>query len=131
MVDKSWTCLSCHFFRCKKEYLKARAAFKWTLGVLRHNFAILPGLFMGSFLLGERSRCINEPSASSHFWANSGYLLSQMVRVVVTTAIREVAAGSPKYALLRLASIEDRRATAPPAPPQGLILADVGYETRI
>jgi tRNA U38,U39,U40 pseudouridine synthase TruA len=54
-----------------------------------------------------------------------------MVRVVVTTAVREAAAGSSIYALLRLAGIEDRRATAPPAPPQGLILADVGYETFI
>lgn len=51
-----------------------------------------------------------------------------MVRVVVATAIREAAAGSSEDALLRLSSLENRRATAPPAPPEGLTLAAVGYD---
>ncbi|KAK3134295.1 hypothetical protein QOZ80_6AG0547390 [Eleusine coracana subsp. coracana] len=54
--------------------------------------------------------------------------LRKMVRVVVATAIREAAAGAGKDALLNLVEATDRRATAPPAPPEGLCLVDVGYE---
>ncbi|GJM97755.1 hypothetical protein PR202_ga14707 [Eleusine coracana subsp. coracana] len=54
--------------------------------------------------------------------------LRKMVRVLVATAIREAAAGAGKDALLNLMEATDRRATAPPAPPEGLCLVDVGYE---
>ncbi|KAI3443466.1 hypothetical protein Pfo_000131 [Paulownia fortunei] len=53
--------------------------------------------------------------------------LRKMVRVLVATAIREAAAGADKDALLKLMDATCRRATAPPAPPDGLCLADVGY----
>jgi tRNA U38,U39,U40 pseudouridine synthase TruA len=52
----------------------------------------------------------------------------QMVRVLVATAIREAAAGADKDALLNLMEATCRRATAPPAPAEGLCLVDVGYE---
>lgn len=51
-----------------------------------------------------------------------------MVRVLVATAIREAAAGAEEDALLNLMEGTSRRATAPPAPPEGLCLVDVGYE---
>lgn len=51
----------------------------------------------------------------------------QMVRVLVATAIREAAAGAGEDALLKLMDATCRRATAPPAPPDGLSLVDVGY----
>ncbi|CAD6338770.1 unnamed protein product [Miscanthus lutarioriparius] len=54
--------------------------------------------------------------------------LRKMVRVLVATAIREAAAGAGDDALLNLMEATDRRATAPPAPPEGLCLVDVGYE---
>lgn len=54
--------------------------------------------------------------------------LRKMVRVLVATAIREAAAGAGADALLNLMEATDRRATAPPAPPEGLCLVDVGYE---
>ncbi|CAL5054203.1 unnamed protein product [Urochloa decumbens] len=54
--------------------------------------------------------------------------LRKMVRVLVATAIREAAAGAGEDALLNLMEATDRRATAPPAPPEGLCLVDVGYE---
>ncbi|KAG5594553.1 hypothetical protein H5410_035785 [Solanum commersonii] len=50
-----------------------------------------------------------------------------MVRVLVATAIREAAAGADDDALLKLMDATCRRATAPPAPPDGLCLVDVGY----
>lgn len=50
-----------------------------------------------------------------------------MVRVLVATAMREAAAGADEDALLKLMDATCRRATAPPAPPDGLCLADVGY----
>lgn len=53
---------------------------------------------------------------------------SQMVRVLVATTIREAAAGAEDDALLKLMDATCRRATAPPAPPDGLCLVDVGYE---
>ncbi|XP_057980932.1 uncharacterized protein LOC131166419 isoform X1 [Malania oleifera] len=53
--------------------------------------------------------------------------LRKMVRVLVATAIREAAAGAGDDALLKLMDATCRRATAPPAPPDGLCLADVGY----
>ncbi|KAK1268847.1 hypothetical protein QJS04_geneDACA014006 [Acorus gramineus] len=53
--------------------------------------------------------------------------LRKMVRVLVATSIREAAAGSDCDALLNLMDATCRRATAPPAPPDGLCLADVGY----
>jgi tRNA U38,U39,U40 pseudouridine synthase TruA len=52
----------------------------------------------------------------------------QMVRVLVATAIREAAAGADEDALLNLMEATCRRATAPPAPAEGLCLVDVGYE---
>ncbi|KAL8040070.1 hypothetical protein ABFX02_10G076200 [Erythranthe guttata] len=53
--------------------------------------------------------------------------LRKMVRVLVATAIREAAAGADEDALLKLIDATCRRATAPPAPPDGLCLVDVGY----
>ncbi|XP_004503558.1 uncharacterized protein [Cicer arietinum] len=53
--------------------------------------------------------------------------LRKMVRVLVATTIREAAAGAEDDALLRLMDATCRRATAPPAPPDGLCLVDVGY----
>ncbi|RRT85436.1 hypothetical protein B296_00002204 [Ensete ventricosum] len=52
----------------------------------------------------------------------------QMVRVLVATAIREAAAGADDDALIKLMDATCRRATAPPAPPEGLCLVNVGYE---
>jgi tRNA U38,U39,U40 pseudouridine synthase TruA len=70
-------------------------------------------------------------SWSSYDAASSHYIFFfdvQMVRVLVATAIREAAAGAGADALLNLMEATDRRATAPPAPPEGLCLVDVGYE---
>ncbi|XVE79914.1 hypothetical protein DITRI_Ditri14bG0095500 [Diplodiscus trichospermus] len=53
--------------------------------------------------------------------------LRKMVRVLVATSIREAAAGAEEDALLKLMGATCRRATAPPAPPDGLCLVDVGY----
>ncbi|GAV59742.1 PseudoU_synth_1 domain-containing protein [Cephalotus follicularis] len=53
--------------------------------------------------------------------------LRKMVRVIVATSIREAAAGAEADALLKLMDATCRRATAPPAPPDGLCLVDVGY----
>ncbi|GAB2276129.1 hypothetical protein Dimus_010868 [Dionaea muscipula] len=53
--------------------------------------------------------------------------LRKMVRVLVATAIREAAAGAEEAVLLELMEATCRRATAPPAPPDGLCLVDVGY----
>lgn len=50
-----------------------------------------------------------------------------MVRVLVATLVREAAAGADEDALLKLMDATCRRATAPPAPPEGLCLVDVGY----
>ncbi|KAK7251466.1 hypothetical protein RIF29_34696 [Crotalaria pallida] len=54
--------------------------------------------------------------------------LRKMVRVLVATSIREAAAGAEDDALLKLMDATCRRATAPPAPPDGLCLVDVGYD---
>ncbi|XP_077222547.1 pseudouridine synthase family protein isoform X3 [Tasmannia lanceolata] len=54
--------------------------------------------------------------------------LRKMVRVLVATSIREAAAGVEDDALLKLMDATCRRATAPPAPPDGLCLVDVGYQ---
>ncbi|KAG4999106.1 hypothetical protein JHK87_020178 [Glycine soja] len=53
--------------------------------------------------------------------------LRKMVRVLVATSIREAAAGAEDDALIKLMDATCRRATAPPAPPDGLCLVDVGY----
>ncbi|CAH9070443.1 unnamed protein product [Cuscuta epithymum] len=53
--------------------------------------------------------------------------LRKMVRVLVATVIREAVAGADDDALLKLMGATCRRATAPPAPPDGLCLVDVGY----
>ncbi|KAJ4957943.1 hypothetical protein NE237_025054 [Protea cynaroides] len=53
--------------------------------------------------------------------------LRKMVRVLVATSIREAAAGAEDHALLNLMDATCRRATAPPAPSDGLCLVDVGY----
>lgn len=50
-----------------------------------------------------------------------------MVRVLVATLVREAAAGADEDAILQLMDATCRRATAPPAPPDGLCLVDVGY----
>ncbi|CAO2817867.1 unnamed protein product [Amaranthus hypochondriacus] len=52
---------------------------------------------------------------------------NKMVRVLVATVVREAAAGSEEDVLLKLMEATCRRATAPPAPPDGLCLVDVGY----
>ncbi|KAL2553861.1 Pseudouridine synthase family protein [Forsythia ovata] len=57
----------------------------------------------------------------------SNRFLRKMVRVLVATAVREAAAGAGEDALLKLMDATCRRATAPPAPPDGLCLVDVGY----
>ncbi|XP_058113489.1 uncharacterized protein LOC131256591 isoform X3 [Magnolia sinica] len=54
--------------------------------------------------------------------------LRRMVRVLVATTIREAAAGADCDALLRLMDATCRRATAPPAPPDGLCLLNAGYQ---
>lgn len=54
--------------------------------------------------------------------------LRKMVRVLVATSIREAAAGADDDALIKLMDATCRRATAPPAPPDGLCLVDVGYK---
>ncbi|XP_073052437.1 uncharacterized protein [Primulina eburnea] len=53
--------------------------------------------------------------------------LRKMVRVLVATAVREAAAGAEDDMLLKLMDATCRRATAPPAPPDGLCLLGVGY----
>ncbi|XP_065847831.1 uncharacterized protein [Euphorbia lathyris] len=53
--------------------------------------------------------------------------LRRMVRVLVATSIREAAAGAEDDALLKLMDASCRRASAPPAPPDGLCMVDVGY----
>ncbi|KAM7256663.1 hypothetical protein ACFE04_012404 [Oxalis oulophora] len=53
--------------------------------------------------------------------------LRKMVRVLVATSIREAAAGAEDDALLKLMDATCRRATAPPAPPDGLCFVEVGY----
>ncbi|KAI3524086.1 hypothetical protein L1887_02733 [Cichorium endivia] len=53
--------------------------------------------------------------------------LRKMVRVLVATSIREAAAGAEDDGLIKLMDATCRRATAPPAPPDGLCLVDVGY----
>eukprot|EP00897_Mesotaenium_endlicherianum_P007663 jgi/Mesen1/6925/ME000359S06126 len=57
--------------------------------------------------------------------------LRRMVRVLVATAVREAAAGASEGGLRYLMDVNDRRATAPPAPPDGLCLAQVGYSPFI
>ncbi|XP_057768315.1 uncharacterized protein LOC130988462 isoform X2 [Salvia miltiorrhiza] len=54
--------------------------------------------------------------------------LRKMVRVLVATAIREAAAGAEEDGLIKLMDATCRRATAPPAPSDGLCLVDVGYK---
>ncbi|XP_057844312.1 uncharacterized protein LOC131053710 isoform X2 [Cryptomeria japonica] len=54
--------------------------------------------------------------------------LRKMVRVLVATAVREAAAGAAPDILLKLMEATCRRASAPPAPPAGLCLVNVGYE---
>ncbi|KAK9683988.1 hypothetical protein RND81_10G179300 [Saponaria officinalis] len=53
--------------------------------------------------------------------------LRRMIRVLVATVVREAAAGSEDDILLKLTEATCRRATAPPAPPDGLCFVDVGY----
>uniref|UniRef100_A0A0A9D8V0 Pseudouridine synthase I TruA alpha/beta domain-containing protein n=1 Tax=Arundo donax TaxID=35708 RepID=A0A0A9D8V0_ARUDO len=65
--------------------------------------------------------------ASSERYFSPNYTV-QMVRVLVATAMREAAAGAGEDALLNLMDATDRRAIAPPAPPEGLCLVDVGYK---
>lgn len=57
--------------------------------------------------------------------------LRRMVRTLVSTSVREAAIGAGDEGLLALMETGDRRATAPPAPPQGLCLAGVGYGDAI
>ncbi|KAH6817306.1 hypothetical protein C2S51_000909 [Perilla frutescens var. frutescens] len=56
--------------------------------------------------------------------------LRKMVRVLVATAVREAAAGAEEDALIKLLDATCRRATAPPAPSDGLCLVDVGSSSR-
>jgi tRNA pseudouridine38-40 synthase len=56
----------------------------------------------------------------------TGFLRRQ-VRVMVATALRELRRGSSDDTLLRLCESGDRRATAPPADPDGLYLMRVVY----
>lgn len=53
--------------------------------------------------------------------------LRKQVRVMVSSVMREAAAGSDDDALVRLAAGGDRRETPHPAPAEGLVLAAVGY----
>ncbi|KAM0933714.1 putative pseudouridine synthase I, TruA, pseudouridine synthase, catalytic domain superfamily [Dioscorea sansibarensis] len=53
--------------------------------------------------------------------------LRKIAWVLVATAIREATASTDDTALLKLMDTTCRRATAPPAPPVGLCLVDIGY----
>lgn len=53
--------------------------------------------------------------------------LRKMVRVLVTTSVREAAAGAPSNMLVRLTEASCRCASAPPAPACGLCLTEVSY----
>ncbi|KAL5543410.1 hypothetical protein UlMin_007194 [Ulmus minor] len=70
--------------------------------------------------LGEERRVMCVELVANRF-------LRKMVRVLVATSIREAAAGAGEDALIKLMDATCRRATAPPAPPDGLSLIDVGY----
>jgi tRNA pseudouridine38-40 synthase len=63
-------------------------------------------------------------------FAGDGFLRRQ-VRVIVATAIREAERGANEDALVRIAESEDRGESAPPAAPEGLYLAAIGYEPVI
>jgi tRNA pseudouridine(38-40) synthase len=62
-------------------------------------------------------------------FAATGFLRRQ-IRVMVATAVREAEAAAPDDALLRMCDAGDRRATAWPAPPEGLTLTRIAYEPR-
>ncbi len=59
-------------------------------------------------------------------FAADGFLRKQ-IRVTVATALREMREGAPDDRLAELAATQDRRATAPPADPDGLYLARIIY----
>uniref|UniRef100_A0A0E0LEC7 tRNA pseudouridine synthase n=1 Tax=Oryza punctata TaxID=4537 RepID=A0A0E0LEC7_ORYPU len=76
----------------------------------------------------SRSNCDEGTTRAICIELVANRFLRKMVRVLVATAIREAAAGAEEDALLNLMEATCRRATAPPAPPDGLCLVDVGYE---
>uniref|UniRef100_A0A7N0TIS3 tRNA pseudouridine synthase n=1 Tax=Kalanchoe fedtschenkoi TaxID=63787 RepID=A0A7N0TIS3_KALFE len=84
----------------------------------RATQTILPSLANNDHCLGTKVLCVE--LVANRF-------LRRMVRVLVATSIREAAAGAEDDALLKLMEATCRRATAPPAPPDGLCLVDVGY----
>ena len=53
--------------------------------------------------------------------------LRHQVRIMVSTAVREAPHACPTDILCQIAESQDRRATAPPAPPERLYLARVTY----
>jgi tRNA pseudouridine38-40 synthase len=69
------------------------------------------------------------PDGANVEMAASGFLRRQ-VRVMMATALRELARGAPPEALLELASRGDRRLTAPPAPADRLCLWAVDYPSE-
>lgn len=63
-------------------------------------------------------------------FAADGFLRRQ-IRILVATAVREAQQQQDDLALLRLAELGDRSATAPPAEPGGLYLTAISYEALI
>lgn len=80
-------------------------------------------------LLEARARAFDGPGGT---WLRFDFagdaFLRRQVRVMVATALREAAAGAPDDRLVELAAAQDRRATAFPAPAEGLFLVRVGYD---
>ncbi|KAF7821999.1 tRNA pseudouridine synthase A [Senna tora] len=76
--------------------------------------------YRSKLVQGEETRVMCVELVANRF-------LRKMVRVLVATSIREAAAGAEDDVLLKLMEATCRRATAPPAPPEGLCLVDVGY----
>lgn len=77
-------------------------------------------------LIDARARRIDARSIRFDFAAES--FLRRQVRVLVATVLREAAQNSGDEILVELANSRDRRATAFPAPAEGLYLAKVGYD---
>lgn len=87
-----------------------------------------PGQSTVRSLLEARARQVQvEGDRMIRFDLLADAFLRRMVRVLVATALREAAAGSPDEVLVELAAAGDRRATALPAPAEGLTLSRVVY----
>lgn len=83
-------------------------------------------------LIEARARAVaGESGPIVRFDIAGDAFLRRQVRVIVATALREAAAGADTDVLLRLAEGGDRRATALPAPSDGLYLVKVGYDAVV